>query len=166
MINAWRPDDGAGDGTVGLATEDPQAPRLTLRHLRPPPRLTCGLVEIPRNSLATRGKWERRFGICGVLLVPNLNWEVRHRFTELEGRDNRFLNLGFTDYYIDRAVQTIRFRLDRSGAELASEVQHFCKPSATHFVCDRPFLIVVKKRAAKRPFFVMWVHNAELLCKP
>ena len=64
------------------------------------------------------------------------------------------------------AMQTIRFRLDRSGAELASEAQMPCKPSATHFVCDRPFLIVVKKRGAEHPFFVMWVDNAELLCKP
>lgn len=37
---------------------------------------------------------------------------------------------------------------------------------STHYVCDRPFLIVVKKRGAKQPFFVMWVDNAELLSKP
>ncbi len=35
-----------------------------------------------------------------------------------------------------------------------------------NFIFDRPFLIVVKKRGAERPFFVMWVDNAELLCKP
>jgi len=34
------------------------------------------------------------------------------------------------------------------------------------FVFDKPFLIVMKKRGAERPFFVMWVANAELLCKP
>jgi hypothetical protein len=34
------------------------------------------------------------------------------------------------------------------------------------FIFDRPFLIVVKKRGAEHPFFVMWVDNAELLCKP
>ena len=62
-------------------------------------------------------------------------------------------------------MQMIRFRLDRSGAELASEVQVICRPMATYFVCDRPFLIVVKKRGSKHPFFVMWVDNAELLSK-
>ena len=107
-----------------------------------------------------------RFGIRDVLLVPNLNWEVRHHFAELEGSDKRLLNVGFSNYYIAKAMQTIHFRLDRSGAELASEVQMPCKPMATHFVCDRPFLIVVKKRGTERPFFVMWVDNAELLCKP
>jgi len=60
-------------------------------------------------------------------------------------------------------MQTIRFRLDRSGAELASEARMPCAPAATHYVCDRPFLIVMKKRGAERPFFVMWVDNAELL---
>ena len=80
--------------------------------------------------------------------------------------DKRFLNAGFEGYYIAKAMQTIRFKLDRSGAELASEAQMPCKPMATHFVCDRPFLIFVKKRGAERPFFVMWVDNAELLCKP
>jgi len=30
---------------------------------------------------------------------------------------------------------------------------------------DRPFLIVMKKRDAKQPFFITWVDNAELLCK-
>ncbi len=108
----------------------------------------------------------KEFGIRDVLLVPNLNWEVRHDFPELEGDGKRFLNAGFEGYYIAKAMQTIRFKLDRSGAELASEAQMPCKPMATHFVCDRPFLIFVKKRGAERPFFVMWVDNAELLCKP
>ncbi len=106
----------------------------------------------------------RQFGIRDVLLVPNLNWEVHHRFSELEGK--YFLNSGFNGYYIAEAIQSVRFKLDRSGAELASEAQIPCLPSATHFVFDRPFLIVVTKRGAERPFFVMWVDNAELLCKP
>jgi hypothetical protein len=118
--------------------------------------------EFARNPTDYQGA----FGIRDVLLVPNLNWEVRHHFAELEGGDKRLMNAGFTGYYISKAMQTIRFRLDRSGAELASEAQHVVSPTATHFVCDRPFLIVVKKRGAERPFFVMRVDNAELLCKP
>jgi hypothetical protein len=111
-------------------------------------------------------KYGRKFGVRDVLLVPNLNWEVRHHFAELEGTDKRLLNTGFTGYHIAEAMQTIRFKLDRSGAELASEAQVFCLPIPTHFVFNRPFLIVVKKRGAERPFFVMWVDNAELLSKP
>jgi hypothetical protein len=114
----------------------------------------------------THAGHQQEFGIRDVLLVPNLNWELRHRFVELEGSDKRFLNAGFRGYHIQQAMQTIRFKLDRSGAELASESKTYCLPMATHFVCDRPFPIVAKKRGAERPFFVMWVDNAELLCKP
>ncbi len=112
------------------------------------------------------GEYSRKFGIRDVLLVPNLNWELRHHFAELEGSDKQLLNKGFEGYHIAKAMQTIRFKLDRSGAELASEAQMVCKPMSTHFVCDRPFLIIVKKRGAEHPFFVMCVDNAELLCKP
>jgi hypothetical protein len=111
-------------------------------------------------------QYREKFGVRDVLLVPNMNWEIRHRFAELEGSDKRFANPGFTGYYIERAEQAIRFKLDRSGAELASESKIYCKPMATHFVLDHPFLIYIKKRGQKHPFFVMWVDNAELLSKP
>ena len=110
-------------------------------------------------------EYARRFGVRDVLLVPNLNWEIAHHFAELERSDKQLVNTGFSSYHIAKAMQTIRFKLDRSGAELASEAQMPCKPMATHFVFNRPFLIVVKKRGAERPFFVMWVDNAELLCR-
>ena len=73
------------------------------------------------------------FGIRDVLLVPNLNWEVRHHFSELEGSDKRLLNAGFSGYRIAKALQTIRFKLDRSGAELSSESQMFCLPDGHSF---------------------------------
>ena len=105
----------------------------------------------------------RKFGVRDVVMVPDLNWEVRRRFTELEGPEKRLLNAGFSGYHIAKAMQTIRFRLDRSGASLASEAQLPCAPMATHYICNRPFLIVMKQRGAERPFFVMWVDNGELL---
>jgi hypothetical protein len=108
---------------------------------------------------------ERWFGVSDVLLVPNLNWEVRHHFSELEGRGKRFQNAGLEGYYIQYAIQTICFKLDRSGAEVASDNRALCAAMAAHFVFDRPFLIYMKKRGSERPFFVMWVDNAELLSR-
>ncbi len=35
-----------------------------------------------------------------------------------------------------------------------------------NYIVNRPFLIYIRKRGADRPFFVMWVDNAELLSKP
>ena len=61
------------------------------------------------------------------------------------------------------AMQTIEFRLDRSGAMLESEALVAIAAIPRNFVFNRPFLISMKKRDADRPFFVMWVDNAELL---
>jgi hypothetical protein len=100
-----------------------------------------------------------------TLLVPSIAWKVSHRFKELEGKDKQFLNPTLQGLYLDTAIQTIQFRLDRSGAELASESKVFVKPGVSFFHLNRPFLVYMKKRGGKRPFFVMWVENAELLEK-
>jgi hypothetical protein len=90
-------------------------------------------------------------------------WKVSHRFKEIEGKDKKFLNAALRDLYLDTAIQTIQFRLDRSGADLASESKVFVKPSASLFHVNRPFLVYMMKRGDKHPFFVAWVENAELL---
>jgi hypothetical protein len=95
----------------------------------------------------------RRFGPNDVLLVPNMRFDLAHRFKEIEGPP------------LSLAAQRIDFRLDRSGARLSSEAKLVVPSVARHFVFDRPFLIVMKKRGAAQPFFVMWVDNAKLLCK-
>jgi len=108
-------------------------------------------------------EWETALGPNDTLLVPNMSWQVSHHFRELEGKDKRVLNPGLQGLYMDTALQTIRFRLDRSGTELRSESKTYYKPVATYFDFNRPYLIVMKKRNGKQPFFVMWVDNAELL---
>jgi hypothetical protein len=100
-----------------------------------------------------------------TLLVPNIAFQVTHHFKELEGKDKIFLNSALRGLYLDTAMQTIQFRLDRSGAELASESKIFVKPIAQYFDLNRPFLVYMKNRGGKYPFFMMWVDNAELLEK-
>jgi hypothetical protein len=100
-----------------------------------------------------------------TLLVPNIAWKISHRFKELEGKDKQILNPGLQGLYLDTASQTAQFRLDRSGAELAAESKVFVKPGVSFFHLNRPFLLYMKKRGGKHPFFVLWVDNAELLEK-
>ena len=100
-----------------------------------------------------------------TVLVPNMAWRITHRFKELEGPDKGFLNSELRGLYIHTAMQTIQFRLDRSGADLASESRQVVKPGVSNFHVNRPFLLYLKKRGGKHPFFVMWVDNAELLQK-
>ena len=113
--------------------------------------------------------WDRKFQENEVLLVPNMSWRLEHHFRGLEGTDKRILNerSAAAGYYIRVASQVIEFRLERTGADLKSRADLDAESAEPrYFLFDRPFLIVMKKRGAERPFFVMWVENAELLCKP
>lgn len=103
------------------------------------------------------------------LIIPNLNWKIDHEFDDIQGPKRVLLNRGWEDYYVSEARQITSFRLDRSGAAVASEawmqfhsVLAQCRPQ---YQFTRPFLIIMKNRGSKKPFFVMWVDNAELLCK-
>ncbi len=71
----------------------------------------------------------------------------------------------FFDLLLWDKTVVLRFRLDRSGAQLNSEARMRIRCVGRHYIFNRPFLLYMKKRDAKTPYFVMWVENAELLKK-
>jgi len=101
------------------------------------------------------------------LLVPWMHWRIQRRFVEIEGPDKPIANPALEKCWFGHAEQLISFRLDRRGSSVESQSQLEAKKSAPLrlFAFDRPFLIVLKKRDAANPFFVMWVDNAELMQK-
>jgi len=141
--------------------------QIVLARVDRKPTLTDTLADLEQKVTAQPAPETRmsRLYPRDTLLVPNIAWRVSHRFKELEGKDKQFLNPLLRGLYLDTALQSIQFRLDRSGAELASESKVFVKPGASFFHLNRPFLVYMKKRDRKHPFFVMWVDNAELLEK-
>jgi hypothetical protein len=106
-----------------------------------------------------------RFRHGDVLLVPNMHWRVKHHFKEIEGEDKPLLNHSMKGTWIDQAIQIIEFKLDRQGARISSESMELTKKGGHDFEFNHPFLLYMKKRGAKHPFFVMWIDNAELLIK-
>jgi hypothetical protein len=132
-----------------------------------PPResLAATLDYLNSKIAATSTRDTVDFGELDVILVPNISWKIVHHFRELEGRDKGLHNPGFDGLWISKALQSIEFKLDRSGVLLESEshVRAAAKPTA--YLCNRPFLVCVRRRGADRPFFVMWVANAKLLSK-
>ena len=113
------------------------------------------------------GGTEVTFGSHTPLVVPNLNWKVLHHFAELEGTDKALQNPAWKGYFLRTSLQQVEFRLDRSGAAMASQSKIVAAKAlvASRFRFLDPFLIVMKVRGAKHPYFVLWVDNAELLCK-
>lgn len=118
------------------------------------------------NSARPRLKeWET---VC----IPVLNFNVNHTFPELSGK--RFANKGKEEWTIDKAVQWTRFKLNQKGALLKSEARmtvttaigpspNFVLPR--QFIFDKPFLVYLKQKGAKYPYFAMWVGNTELMVK-
>ena len=102
-------------------------------------------------------------------LYPGFDFLIEHRFHELQGLERRLINRKLAGLYVAEAFQSIRFRLNESGARLESEARILAKKQASEeprrFHFDRPFLLVLKKRDVSRPVFVMWIENAELLAK-
>jgi hypothetical protein len=101
-----------------------------------------------------------------VVQIPKFNYNVKHSYRELMFRS--FLNVGWKGWYIDEALQWTRFTMNEKGIVLASEARiHFrgggAKPR--RFVFDEPFLIYLKQKDGRYPYFAMWVDNAELMVK-
>ncbi|MBN1507061.1 MAG: hypothetical protein JW955_09455 [Sedimentisphaerales bacterium] len=137
-----------------------------------PYQVVAALVE-PRGSLAETFEYVRsqvdkakhsedlhELGRRDILEVPEMVWRIDHRFLQLIGKP-----LANVKGPITEAMQTIEFRLDRSGAKVESEALMAAKARPNRFAFDRPFLVYMQKRGAEQPFLVMWVDNAELLVR-
>ncbi len=116
------------------------------------PKETLGkTVEYVETQMSEDPHRKGRFEATDTLYVPNLNWRIDHSFRELEGDK------------ILKARETIEFHLNRRGVELKAVSNTAVAAIPIDFVYDRPFLIIMKKRGAERPYFVAWIGNEELL---
>jgi hypothetical protein len=100
------------------------------------------------------------------IAIPKFNFNVKHLFTEVMNK--LFLNKGWAGWYIDEAQQWTRFTMNEKGVTLASEARiHFRggRSNYRRLIFDKPFLIYMKQKGAKYPYFAMWVDNAELMVK-
>jgi hypothetical protein len=104
-----------------------------------------------------------RLGVYDTVSVPDTVFRIAHHFAELEGRTPA--NAKLENLPLVAALQVVQFRLTRSGAELRSEAakRYLSASVPQDYIFDGPFLIYMKKRGADRPYFAMWVDNAELL---
>jgi len=108
---------------------------------------------------------EERFGEKDILKVPSIDFYINHNYDELINKDLR--NKGFEDYFIRKAVQDIRFKLNEKGAQLKSEAKIIMQKSAPapnvekpkNLVFDKPYLLMLREKGAKYPYFAMWVEN-------
>lgn len=102
-----------------------------------------------------------------ALWIPDVNYDITKSYNKLLNK--QFLNKKWQDYIITKAKQNIRFQLDNKGVTLKSEAviatksMAIEKPEPKIMFFDGPFLLLLKRRDKKMPYFAMWVGNPELL---
>jgi hypothetical protein len=102
------------------------------------------------------------------LIVPIANYDLVRSYTELVGRPLLVKNPLLNKMPVGLAVQSVRFKLDERGAILKSEAVMMLKCAALpedfpDLIFDKPFLVLLKLAASDKPYFAMWVGNAEIL---
>lgn len=98
--------------------------------------------------------------------VPVLNFDILREYNELIGDTIISKDKDIDATTIDIAAQSIRFRLDEKGAVLKSQAIMIYSGISFDIRCfkfDKPFLILLKRKDAKNPYFALWVGNSELL---
>ena len=105
-----------------------------------------------------------------TLKIPKMNFDIMHAYNQLYGK--YLQNEGFEKYFIGGAVQNIRFSMNEKGVVLKSSSSLLVTLGRGAFehvpinmIFDKPFLIYLKEKDAKFPYFAMWVDNAELMVK-
>jgi hypothetical protein len=158
-------DDPDGGFVLDLC-KDSQPNQIVLGRVSRRDTLAATLADLEARITAWTARGQpAQFRPDAVLLVPNMDWRVSHHFSELEGTQRILLNPRLRGTWLGRASQMIRFRLDRHGALLGSHAGIEFNDGHREYWFDRPFILYLKLRGAKHPFFVMWVDNAELLSK-
>lgn len=99
------------------------------------------------------------------LRIPQIVFDVTKVYDELVGQTVVAGAAALRGKPIWDARQRIRFRLDERGAELLSEaaVAYGGSLPARDFSFHEPFLVMLLRRGAERPYFAVWLANPGLL---
>lgn len=118
-------------------------------------------VQRRMKNATDSGRFPHAVEPMDYLTVPSMNWRIVHHYSELEGKTIR--SGSYAGQPILQAIEDTRLRLGHDGVKLRSEsdIAVGCVPRCYDFT--RPFLLYMKQRDSDRPYFVMWVENAELL---
>lgn len=100
-----------------------------------------------------------------ILKIPNISFDIKEEIRKVEKRPFLFSN--GDPYVIDKALQTIKFDLDRKGGRIKSEAGMMVKYESAveldnprKFVVDDTFTIFLKEVDKDLPYFAAKVTDA------
>lgn len=101
-----------------------------------------------------------------TLSIPKLNIKALKEYTELEEKE--FAIKGGEMAKIEKAIQTIKFKLNNKGGEIKSEAGMSVQKSAIinqeprNFDCDDNFAIFLKENGKDMPYFAAIINDINL----
>jgi hypothetical protein len=156
---------GRADFVIEIAAKDPDD-RMIVAQLEPAGTLgemvDRVLAALPKPDEARPGSsLESR----DVLLIPKVSAALETVLDELRGTG---IESGpFAGRTVAQAQQAIDLSLDEHGATASSEaviVRSYSAPAPPrHFVCDGPFMLMLMRREASRPYLVAWIATPDSL---
>lgn len=107
---------------------------------------------------------DNEFAYDETLKIPNLNFDVRKEYSELEGKT--FLNKEGKDTTIGAAIQTIEFELDNEGGKVLSEAIMTTlnglvieEETPRYFDFTEDFYLFVKEENKNKPYLAVKVDD-------
>lgn len=110
-------------------------------------------------------KGKQTFGERDTLKIPNINFNLKKEITEVENKPFTFAN--GEEYEIEKAMQTIKFELDKKGGKIKSEAGMMVKDNMAvampeeprEFNVDNTFTIFLKEKDKELPYFAAKISN-------
>ncbi len=99
--------------------------------------------------------------------APFINIKELISYDELSGKE-----IKGTDYRIAKAIESVEFSLDNEGAKLKNEALMMLETCALlieenprYFYFDRPFILFMKEKDRKPPYFMVKIRDTKYLVK-
>ena len=98
--------------------------------------------------------------------IPYIKFDEKFNYTELQNKP-----IEGSDFVIDGAIQTIKFKMDNKGGSLKSEAALIMTMSAMperdgiDFNFDKPFVMFLKEKGKYNPYFAAHFINSSLFEK-
>ncbi len=102
--------------------------------------------------------------------APKLHLDHHRDYVELIKK--WLSNEGFSDYYIAKMFENIKFDMDEKGAKVENEAVIAVigrsagpskKPKIKNFILDKPYWVIMKRADSQNPYFILGVNNVELM---
>lgn len=123
--------------------------------------------EIYQNISENSNKFTGKSSLSDIdeLKIPNIDIDEKEEFKDLENKEFQFSNGDI--YYIEKALQTIEFELDKNGGRIKSEAGMSIRNTAAmpkeemprKFYLDNTFTIFLKEKDKTLPYFAARIDD-------